>query len=274
MRNARFATAFSLFLLVYTPAGIQYLWWHARYRLGRTLGAEAERRYRNLVATWAARWAPLLVRTAFRVLGYRITFRFDRASDRGRPLLVVSNHVSVIDMVLIAVLMALAGRRNVRWVMAAEKRSHLSGIPRIVEAGGSVFIPRADPEKARSLIRDCARTAASDGASMVIFPEGTRYKGPVDGSEFRRVRPPKPGGYEVALDEMVGMCDVLVVTQIWPGGASGVGMTDTANDGAKHIIVDARIVRPERGQCPRQFLHQEFTRMDTLIQSHESSPAA
>jgi 1-acyl-sn-glycerol-3-phosphate acyltransferase len=115
-------------------------------------------------------------------------------------------------------------------------------------------------------IAKCARTASLDNASVVIFPEGTRFRGPKEGSGFERVLPPKSGGLKVLLDE-IPMYPVLSVTIAWNrdirNGKDVASSLGTYN-GAR-VTVSAEIVNRLQARNADEWLQNEWRRKDEVL---------
>ena len=107
--------------------------------------------------------------------------------DRGRSYVVVSNHQSLYDILLVYGWLGL----DFRWVMKQELRK-IPGLGASCERMGHIFVDRSSRLAAARTL-DAARARVAEGASVLFFPEGTRS---VDGrlGEFKR------GAFRMALD--------------------------------------------------------------------------
>lgn len=107
--------------------------------------------------------------------------------DRGRSYVVVSNHRSLYDILLVYGWLGV----DFRWVMKAELRK-IPGLGASCERMGHIFVDRSSRLAAARTL-EAARARVAEGASVLFFPEGTRSP---DGSlgEFKR------GAFRMALD--------------------------------------------------------------------------
>ena len=122
-------------------------------------------------------WVFLRLWCGFRVEG-------GQHEPRSGPLLIVSNHVSDLDPLVVGV----ALRRRVHYMAKAE----LFRPPLLrwwVTACGAFPVRRGEPD--RQALRT-ARGILERGGALVMFPEGTRGSG-------RQLRPPEPGAALLAL---------------------------------------------------------------------------
>jgi 1-acyl-sn-glycerol-3-phosphate acyltransferase len=109
-------------------------------------------------------------RTTLRVLGVRVMVRHtDQPPLTGRSYLIVANHVSYVDILVLAAL-----RPSVFITSIELKNTFPLGL--FAWLGGSIFVERRNPAGLKKEIRDIARTL-QDGSPVVLFPEGTTSDG-------------------------------------------------------------------------------------------------
>jgi len=111
--------------------------------------------------------------TAFRLVGTRV--EVDRAPEVAphTPYLIVANHQSLFDIVILGHLFF------TNFPKFVSKRELARGIPSVaynLKHGGNALIDRADGAQARASITALGRRVESKGVSAVIFPEGTRAR--------------------------------------------------------------------------------------------------
>ena len=112
----------------------------------------------------------LFSRLVLRVLGIRVRYHrrgHHPVPDRG--CLVVSNHVSYVDILVIASL------RPSIFITSIELRNTFP-LGMLAWFGGSIFVERRSPAGLKKEIRDI-ESAMRDGQSVVLFPEGTTSDG-------------------------------------------------------------------------------------------------
>jgi 1-acyl-sn-glycerol-3-phosphate acyltransferase len=114
--------------------------------------------------------AALFARLILRALGIRVRYR----KQGHRPLpagscLVVANHVSYVDILVIAAL------RPSVFVTSVELK-HSFPLGMLARLGGSLFVERRNPAGLKREIRDIG-SVLQEGQSVVLFPEGTTSDG-------------------------------------------------------------------------------------------------
>ena len=107
--------------------------------------------------------------------------------DRGRSYVVVSNHQSLYDILLVYGWLGV----DFRWVMKAELRK-VPGLGAACERLGHIFVDRSSSRSALETL-ETARRRIAEGASVLFFPEGTRSPDGTLGA-FKR------GAFRMALD--------------------------------------------------------------------------
>jgi 1-acyl-sn-glycerol-3-phosphate acyltransferase len=145
-------------------------------------------------------WVVLRTLFGFRVEG-------GRHEPASGPLLIVSNHVSHLDPLVVGT----ALHRRVSFMAKVE----LFGPPLLrwwVSACGAFPVRRGEAD--RQALRT-ARAVLERGEALVMFPEGTR------GASLRDLRPPEPGAALLALRTGAVILPVAVIgtDQVFPKGA-------------------------------------------------------
>jgi 1-acyl-sn-glycerol-3-phosphate acyltransferase len=118
----------------------------------------------------AVQW--VLVRT-FGICGTHLAVERDPAVRSWTPYIVVSNHQSMFDIVILGSLLFSNFPKYI------SKRSLGRWIPTVsfnLRAGGHVLIDRGDAPQALSAIRDLGKRVRAGRCSAMIFPEGTRAR--------------------------------------------------------------------------------------------------
>jgi 1-acyl-sn-glycerol-3-phosphate acyltransferase len=211
IRKIRAYAALGLYLLGVALFGAPHLYalllWDRIARVGRTA-------HRRRVAGWQMFWGCAFANVTFRIMGIEIGFDLPRF-PQDRPLVVVSNHPSgPLDGFLLMLMFSRMGRRDFRSIMKREV-TKIPVIGRSCVETACAFLTRGkDKDADLAEIARCARAAFADRAAVLIFPEGTRFRGPKAGSGFSRVLPPKSAGLRALLQEMPD-CPVLSVTIAW-----------------------------------------------------------
>lgn len=170
----------------------------------------------------------------------------------GEPLVVIANHQSIMDIPLMFYVMKQLGLTYTRWIMKQEiGKTPFGWFSREVE---SAFVTRKGGKADSEAVERCAKFAAEDGAAVILFPEGTRYTGPVAGSGFGHVRPPKKAGFDI-LRRHMPKAPVMSITLSWTGedGTSRHGGR-TLFEGdrfvGKCVHIRANVFSPDHVQTP------------------------
>lgn len=144
-------------------------------------------------AFWiAVQVTSFLLLAALRIVGYSVRVDGTKSLPPIGPVIIVSNHQSLLDIPLLAWVLR---RFNPRFVAKRELAKGFPAVSLVLRESGAALVDRGDKEQALGEIRRCAREMYSKKAGMVIFPEGTRSR---DGAlkEF------KPGGLLAICAEM------------------------------------------------------------------------
>ena len=119
-------------------------------------------------------------------------------ADRRRTYVVVSNHQSQYDILLIYGFLDL----DLKWVMKQELRK-IPGIGIGCEKAGHIFIDRSSPRRARAAVA-AALERLGDGVGILFFAEGTRS---LDG----RLLPFKKGAFRLAIEQHLPVLPITVI---------------------------------------------------------------
>jgi 1-acyl-sn-glycerol-3-phosphate acyltransferase len=225
---------------------------------------------RRAVARWQMTWGNALGGLTFRLMGIDATYALPPVREHlGRPLIVVSNHPSgPLDGFILMAMFGRMGRKDFRSIMKREVMK-VPVIGRSCIETECAFLARGGSRDADlAEIARCGATAFVDRACVIIFPEGTRFRGPKEGSGLSRVLPPKSAGLRALIDAMPG-APVLSVTIAWDRDirngkdtASSIG----AYVGAK-VVVEASIIEDIDPAFIEAWLRDEWRRKDARLAS-------
>lgn len=173
--------------------------------------------------------------------------------DRRSWYLLLANHQTWAD---ILVLVRVFGNRIPFPVFFAKKE--LRRFPLIGQAMWGLDYPFVEryprevlarrPElrgRDRKTVRAACLKARSLPTALIVFPEGTRFtpdKHSRQGSPFRRLLRPRPGGTATVLDTLGDRLAVLDVTLVYPGGPPS--FIDFLAGKAGKVAARARFVAP------------------------------
>ncbi|TLW92160.1 1-acyl-sn-glycerol-3-phosphate acyltransferase [Saccharomonospora piscinae] len=194
------------------------------------------------VAVLRGSWRDRVARTVFRALlaacGVRLVVRGD-LDGAGRGALVVSNHISWLDIV---------GLSAVRPMRALAKREIASWpvLGPLVARSGSVFLDRDRPSTLPAAVADVSRVLRS-GALLSVTPEGTTWCGSASG-RFR------PAFFQAAIDAGVPVRPVALRYRL----ASGRETTRPAFVGTESLVESVRRTVRLRGLVLEVFVCPEI----------------
>jgi 1-acyl-sn-glycerol-3-phosphate acyltransferase len=195
----------------------------------------------------AVPWAKAILK----VCGVRVVMKGFERIQGNEPRIYMANHCSYFD--IFALLSALPV--DFKFIVKQE----LMAIPifgHAMKRAGYIGIEREEPRKALKSMHEAAERIRN-GASVLIFPEGTR-------SDDGRLQPFKAGGFHLAFKSG---CDIVPITitgshQIAPKGSWKI------RKGAIRLIVDEGI--PLKGQS-RKNMSQVMDKVRNAMASHLGS---
>ena len=117
-------------------------------------------------------------------------------ADPRRPYVVVSNHESFVDILLIS---------HLPWEMKWLSKAELFRIPMLgwlMRLAGDIPVERGTARSAIAALKRC-REVLAEKVSVIIFPEGTR-------SETNEMLPFKDGAFRLAIDSQVPILPMVV----------------------------------------------------------------
>ncbi len=156
------------------------------------------------------------------ILGFKVNFTFDRRGAPEvleEPMIVVPNHLSIMDIPLAVGAMRFIGRGSLRWILKIMPWwLPLGWAARWIRCG---YVKREGPatrDEDLASVRDCGRSAYHDGDDVLIFPQGTRKATAKDNR-------PKRGGFD-ALRLVMPKSDIVKIIFRWHGaGDEPIGRT-------------------------------------------------
>jgi 1-acyl-sn-glycerol-3-phosphate acyltransferase len=198
----------------------------------------------------AVPWAKAILK----VCGVKVELKGSERIQEKVPRVYMANHCSYFD--IFALLSALPV--DFKFIVKQE----LMTIPifgHAMKRAGYIGIERAEPRKALKSMHEAAERIRN-GASVLIFPEGTR-------SDDGRLQPFKPGGFHLALKSG---CDIVPITikgshRIVPKGSRNI------RKGAILLIVGEAISL--RGQSRKQMVQvMDWVRAAMVVHKGDLAP--
>lgn len=249
LAKVRFWAFLALFALLTTTCMLPH-GWYILLDNRRSRRSEAEARMR--ISEWWGLWAALHLWVFQKCLRVRIVYQIDKEALivlRTEPCILIANHQSTLDALLYPALFWKIGWKNIRAVFKQELfRAPFFG--RFFRASGSIAVRRGRDPKDLDRMRAGAARARRDGASFVLFPEGTR-------SHDGKLLAPKSGGLEILVKRMkLPIISVLTTWDVYPVGAR------TMFDGAAYVgrTITVRIGPPARLPGSRRLVQKWLTK--------------
>jgi len=221
--------------------------------------------YRKRVTKWMSDTASLYWRLV--TWGIKLTVEMDFPEvdpETQKPYIVISNHQNTLDVLLTIVIVKLMGFTDLRWISKDAMRK----VPGIGIAGVESFSAYITREKVKTdtdleIIGASATVAVYDGASMIIFPEGTRR--PKPSKWFANVNDPKVRGFQTLVQHMP-QHDVMVIAIDWglPRAAKRT-IWDAADHYGTTLRVKVWVEKNPEVEAVPSFLKVQFKKIDDFI---------
>ncbi|BCR06136.1 1-acyl-sn-glycerol-3-phosphate acyltransferase [Desulfuromonas versatilis] len=142
-------------------------------------------------------YARFWAQVGLRLAGVRLSAEGQQHLQQGQPVIYMPNHQSNFD--ILALFASLPGQ--FRW-LAKEELFRIPLFGFAMRRSGYIPIDRSDRKKSMLSMKEAARRI-SEGASVIVFPEGTRS---MDG----KLLPFKKGGFMLALQAGVPVVPVAI----------------------------------------------------------------
>ena len=107
------------------------------------------------------------------VIGNRCTFKSTHKLPEDRPLVIVSNHQSMFDIITLSWFLR---KYHPKFISKVELGKGWPSVSFNLRHGGSVLIDRKNPRQSIPALTKFAKYIAETKRTAVIFPEGTRSK--------------------------------------------------------------------------------------------------
>lgn len=218
-------------------------------------------RHRRRTGTWLSFFAWLTCTWARPIIGIRFYLELpaEFTDNPNQPFLLVTNHQNTLDIYFLNALLGRFRRRHNCWISKKMIR-RVPLIGRSAYESGGAFVSRDGDPADQERVRTCGRLAHGDGASVILFAEGTRFRGAKPNSGFERVLPPKIRGFEILREELPDH-PILSLTIDWRG-LQGQTLFNVKPDSCVILHMRARIIRDLDNLTPAEWIVREWQRKD------------
>ena len=231
--------------------------------------------FRNRFSWWTTMHGAFMFILMQRLLGVRGRFHSPLEIPHTHSFIVIANHQSVIDIPLVCYILWMMDRTALRWVLKEDLRWTPFGMAGMLTHCAFVIRKKETSEQDRASVAKCGDDALKDGASVILFPEGTRFKGAEPESGFSCLRRPKQGGFKELLHQMPGV-GVLAITLRWDGGERGQGfgrtIWDTLDFVGRDLDVSVEYVSRTEVDADPDWMNNQWRTMDVAL-SHQEGDA-
>ncbi|MEK7655437.1 MAG: lysophospholipid acyltransferase family protein [Patescibacteria group bacterium] len=238
-------------------------------RLVGWLFRRSERAIRSQIARCAHWWGSVVFYSACKLLrlDVKIAVEGDRCLIIDRSCVVIANHQSTLDIAVITWLVNRLGLGNSRWVMKRPLRK-APVLGWIAERIGNAFVSRGKNPANVWEIERCAEILREDNASIILFPEGTRFVPARASKKYRHVLPPKKTGFNLFCSALPNAAVVSVTLQWNPpvaDGTRGKTMFQAADFYGKSLKLNIRIVAPHEVRSDEEWLERDWEAKDRIL---------
>lgn len=218
---------------------------------------------RRTESGWQIFWAAFYFRRILPLMGIKMPIKTLGNIPPG-PAILVFNHRTAADPLVAGAVAQRLSICDYRWTVKRQMGSAPLIGPSFRRAGYA-FVTRNGDSADKDRVEQMARLALADGASLGIFPEGTRYTGTQEEREnYRHLRDPRRGGLQVYMDACPNY-PIIFVCLDWRGLRGG----KTIWDGEALLGLQGQITVWHMGLAPgdtaESVLEEGWTRMDDLL---------
>lgn len=219
-----------------------------------------------------ARWQVLFMGgSVFAAIGLlmrlKISFDLPRRTAPGpstEPLIIIANHRSFLDIAVVMAYLRRMEHYNIRWVLKRNLR-YAPFMGASCKTTGCAFVARDKSGQDKDVIvRECAISALEDGASVIMFPEGTRFT-PRKARRHSQVLSPRSGGFKVLREVLPGY-RVLSLTIRWGSAGDCSSLLRSAKIFGAGLRVSGEI-HDLSGADPEAWLNREWERKNAALSS-------
>lgn len=273
-KNIAAILSLAVFVIIYgllcwpTVCAIRLIGWTFR---------QPEPTIRSRIARCAHWWGSVVFSVVCKLLRLDVWLTVDGERDllRDGTCIIIANHQSTLDVAVMAWLVCELGRTNARWIMKEPLRN-APVVGWIAQRIGCAFVARQKNPADVVEITRCIDILREDRASVVLFPEGTRFERARATKEFSHVLPPKKTGFTL-LRNALRDAPVVTVTLQWippvADGSRGKTIFQAADFYGKLLRIQVRIVPADHVRADPNWLEHDWESKNRLLASFHTESA-
>lgn len=182
------------------------------------------------------------------------------------PYILVANHRTALDGLIVAMVAKRLSLTHILWIVKEGMRS-APVVGESLERAGHAFVTRAGDPADKERVRAMTQLAREDGASLAVFPEGTRYTGSDEERQnYRHLRDPRRGGLQAYMDACPEY-PIVFVCMDWRGLRGGKTLWDGNSLLGLRGQVTVWHMPLVPGDNAESVLAEGWTRMDEMLGS-------
>lgn len=224
--------------------------------------------YRNGMCRRMTNHGERLFRLLCSILDITVDFcADDKLHGLQKPLIVIVNHQSIMDIPLLFAVMKWLNLPHVRWIM--KENIGLTPFGWFSKQVHSAFVSRKNGVKDIKAVTTCGEYAQNDHAAVVLFPEGTRFTRTIQNSGLTHLRPPKVGGFECLVRTMPN-ADIVSITLCWTQNGQGRHAARTVFDAdglvGKRVIIRTKRIEAASFENTKDWLQAHWLEKDLELE--------
>jgi 1-acyl-sn-glycerol-3-phosphate acyltransferase len=243
---------------------------YRRRAINVLLRADASTRRRTETG-WQLFWARFYYGLILPLAGVKMPIKIQGEIDIGGACILIANHCTALDGFVLAAVAHRLGIDDVLWIVKEGMRS-APVVGGSLERAGHAFVRRrADPED-KNRVQAMTVLARMEGASVALFPEGTRFTGSEEErGNYRFLRDPKRGGLQAYMDAFPDY-PIVFVCMDWRGLRGGKTIWDGDSLLGIHGAVTVWHMLRQSEDTAQSILERGWTLMDEILRKGETVP--
>jgi 1-acyl-sn-glycerol-3-phosphate acyltransferase len=232
------------------------------------------------VGIWMAFWSDTLFTWFCALMRIKLRMRLPIRRASLRPAIVIANHRSTIETLMLPLVLRRLGYRCAMRGIAKRSFKNYILVGRAVRILMWAFVERGkgkdeqpDERKARQArdlrrVELCSQGARDVGACIMIFPEGRLFSEPIPGSGLAHVMPAKAGGISVMLRE-APQHDVLSILLHLGSNLTDFELHQAGELFGSTITISADYIPRPKDDAVQAWIDAEWKRIDAIYDELE-----